>query len=215
MQPQEPSHHRSSQSRFVRNTDEQQLLPRREKKANLHFPPLNDHSRNRAPEPSRLLAQQSGRGIKRAHVDDTAELPHRPIAAEESGNDHGFEQPRSQKTHQTKRPDHKRVHDEMPGREGSRQSKMEDRSKARHGAFVAYYHSKRKEHKNANLGKDQSAFIRGFIDGIKDPDYLFWFQGALKERFPKSVQDATLKKNLTWEDVKTVVKDIPIPYFPD
>ena len=226
-QLQEPSKRQSLHSRFVRNTDEQQLLPQRETKANLQLPPLNGHSHTRGPQPSRPPAHQYPRGIKRTHVDDTAEPPHRPTAAEEADNPHGFEQPQRQEMHQAKRSDHKRVHDEMPSREENRQSQMKDRGKVRHDKFVTYYHSLRREHKKNNHGKDQSAFIRHFIDGIPDPDYLCWFQEALKELFPGSVQDAkwpgripgnrtiTLKKNLTWEDVKTVVKDIPIPYFAD
>jgi hypothetical protein len=187
-------------------------------------PPLNGHSRTRAPEPSRPLVQQNGRGTKRAHGDTTAELPPRSLASEESGDPHGYEQPRNQKTHQTKTLGRKRIHDEIPGREGHGQPRLEDRSKVRHDTFVAYYHSKRKEHKDTNPGKDQSAFVRGFIDGIKDPDYAVWFQETLKDLFPENAQDAKRPdsipsnrtitvKNLTWEDVKTVVKDIPIPYF--
>lgn len=118
------------------------------------------------------------------------------------------------------------MHDEPSGREESGKSQMKDRSVVRHDEFVAYYHSMRREHKN-NQGKDQSAVVRRFIDGIPDPDYLSWFQDALKELFPESVHDAkrpelirgnrtiTLKNDLTWEAVRTVVKDIRIPYFAD
>lgn len=102
---------------------------------------------------------------------------------------------------------------------------MSERSKVRHDEFVAHFHSMRRKHKHNNQEKDQSAVVRRFVEGITDPDYLSWFQEALRELFPESVHDAkrpmrgnrtvTLKHDLTWEAVITVVKGRPIPFFPD
>lgn len=145
-------------------------------------------------------------------------------AAEETGNSHGFEQPQSQNLRHTKRYNHKGVHGEVPSGEESRNSDIEDRSRARQDIFVAYYHSKRKEYKGITVGRDKGALVRHFIEGIGDPDYCRWFQNALKEQFPERVHNAahptdkrfiSVPRDLTWEDAKTVMRDILIPDFRD
>lgn len=229
MQVQEPSGRQTLHSPFVRNKTEDQLFPRHETKANIQLHPFHDDIENRDAGPNRPLEQQYPRGIKRAHVDDVAETRHGRTTAEETSNPHGLEQSQSQKSRHTNRSDHKPVHDEvpdreMPNREQSRNSDTEDHSQVRLEEFVAYYHSKRKEYKKATVGRDKGALVRHFIEGIGDPAYCRWFQNALKEQFPERVHYAahptdkrfiSVPRDLTWEDAKTVLMDVPIPYFRD
>ncbi|KAG8170305.1 hypothetical protein KVR01_001050 [Diaporthe batatas] len=221
MQLQEPSGRQSLHSRFARKRIEHQVIPRRETKTNIQPHPFHDDSDNHTAGPKRPQEQQYPRGIKRAHVDDAAEFGYGDAAAEEAGNAHRLEQPQSQKTRHTKRSDHKHGFDELPTREGKMASEMEDHNRARFDEFAAYYQSKRKIYKKTTVGRDKGALVRHFIDGIEDPGYCRWFQNALKEQFPERVHNlahptgrrfVSVPRDLTWEDAKTVVRDIPTPY---
>ncbi|POS77858.1 hypothetical protein DHEL01_v203747 [Diaporthe helianthi] len=216
----EPSGRHSFHSHVAKNEKEHHVFPRHEMKTNIQLHPFHDDSDNHTWGPNKPLEQQYPRGIKRAHVDDAADTSHGHLLAEETGNSHGFVQPQSQKTRHAKRADHKGVHDESPKREETKNSDMEDDSRARHWKFVAYYNSKRKEYKQTAVGRDKGALVRHFIEGIEDPDYCHWFQDALKKQFPERVHHAahptgkryiSVPRDLTWEDAKTVVRDVPIP----
>lgn len=116
--------------------------------------------------------------------------------------------------------------DEVPRREEKRQSHVEDRSTDRRKEFVAYYHSMRREYDENKHGKNQRAFICRFIDGIGDRDFSNWLQECLKAQYPNKVHDAkrpaksgdrtvALGRDLTWDEVKTLIKYTPHPSFTD
>ncbi|KKY39888.1 hypothetical protein UCDDA912_g00041 [Diaporthe ampelina] len=161
-------------------------------------------------------------------TDDQQLLPQQEIevmASQKADNLRGCEE--NPRKHRMKRSDRTHAHDdEVPRRGEKKQPHVGDRSTDRRKEFVAYYHSMRREYDEGKHGKNQRAFICRFIDGIGDPDFSHWLQECLKAQYPDKVHDAkrppkaggrtvALSRDLTWEEVKTLIKYTPHPSFTD
>lgn len=208
------------------DTDDQQLLPQQEIEVKFQSPPRRaGHIYNGADKQNRSPERPYPRGVKRAHVDNAAEPPRQVMASQKADNLRGCEE--NPRKHRMKRSDRTHAHDdEVPRRGEKKQPHVGDRSTDRRKEFVAYYHSMRREYDEGKHGKNQRAFICRFIDGIGDPDFSHWLQECLKAQYPDKVHDAkrppkaggrtvALSRDLTWEEVKTLIKYTPHPSFTD
>lgn len=88
-------------------------------------------------------------------------------------------------------------------------------------AIKAHYNASKATF-NATQPKDQRSFIWKFIEGSGDDEFCIWFQEHLLEVLPSDKVTRSAKKsrntggriialnrNLSWEEVRRVVRDIP------
>ncbi|KAJ0121109.1 hypothetical protein J7T55_008271 [Diaporthe amygdali] len=205
----------------------QQLLPRQEAEEETGFSSPRGYSLDRAHQQVRSLEQPRLRGVKRSRIDDAAEPSRRNLPAQGLDNTLGSEKPHYPDTHQMERSGEINAYGEVPNRKEKKLTREQAPAEARVRAFADHYHSMRREFPEHRHKKDQRPFIWRFIDGVEDQELSRWLQECLKENLPKKVHQAkrparraggrivALNRDVTWEEVRDVLKTTPLPALTD